>query len=87
VLGVGTVLWNIVNKDGKEVFLPLVCYHVEYTAICLISQQQSFKKHNGYGKVLNHNITFHLPDHAIINIPTDERLNLPMIWDVNASAK
>ena len=59
VLGVGTVMWKFITRDGREVFLPLICYHVEYAAIRLMSPQLYFKRHGGYGTGSNHNVTFH----------------------------
>ena len=35
VLGVGTVMWKFVTRDGRDIFLPLICYHVEHAEIRL----------------------------------------------------
>ena len=85
VLGVGTVMWKFRTRDGKEVFLPLICYHVEHAAIRLMSPQQYFKNHGGRAEVTSHGVTCHLPDNNIIDIPIDSRSNLPMIWNVSTT--
>ena len=72
--------------DGREVFLPLICYHVEHAAIRLMNPQLYFKRHVGYGTVSNHNVTFHLPDRTVIDIPIDARSNLPMVHNVGTTS-
>ena len=86
VLGVGTVMWKFTNREGKEVFLPLVCYHVEHAAIRLLSPQQYFKSHGGRAELSGNSVNWHLPNKAIIDIPIDERSNLPMIWNVSTTS-
>ena len=80
-LGLGTVMWKFTTQEGREVFLPLVCYHVEHAAIRFMSLQQYFKSHGGWATVLSHSVTCHLPDKAIIDIPIDAKLDIPKIWN------
>ena len=87
VLGVGTVLWKFYTRDGREVFLPLICYHVEHATIRLMSPQQYFKNHGGHADVTGHNVAFHLPDKTIIDIPICPTSNLPTIWNVVTSTE
>ena len=82
VLGVGTTLWKFVTRSGREVFLPLVCYHVEHATIRLMSPQQYIKQHGGSAKVLGHTIEHTLPDGHIIDIPVESSTNLPIVRDV-----
>ena len=85
VLGVGTVMWKFATRLGQEVFLPIVCYHVEHASIRLMSPQLYFKGHGGRGTISGNNIEFILPDNAVIDIPIDARSNLPMIWNVSTT--
>ena len=87
VLGVGTVLWKFYTRDGREVFLPLICYHVEHATIRLMSPQQYFKNHGGHADVTGHNVAFHLPDKTIIDIPICPTSNLPTIWNIGTSTE
>lgn len=85
VLGVGTVLWKFYTREGRECFLPLICYHVEHASIRLMSPQQYFKSHGGHADVTCHNVAFHLPDKAIIDIPICPKSNLPTIRNVGTT--
>lgn len=87
VLGVGTVMWKFFTRSGREVFLPLVCYHVEHAEIRLMSPQQYFKNHGGSATISDHTVSMTLPDGEIIDIPIDPRSNLPMIRNVQTSSK
>jgi hypothetical protein len=86
VLGVGTVMWKFVTRDGRDIFLPLICYHVEHAEIRLMSPQQYHKSHGGYATVHGNTVTWNLPDKAIIDIPIDARSNLPMIHNVSTTS-
>jgi hypothetical protein len=82
VLGIGTVLWKFYTRSGREVFLPLVCYHVEHATICLMSPEQYIKQHGGSAKILGHTIMHTLPDGQVIDIPVEANTNLPMVRNV-----
>ena len=87
VLGVGTVMWKFTTRLGREVFLPLVCYHVEHASIRLMSPQLYFKGNGGRGTISGNNVEFILPDNAIIDIPIDPKSNLPMVWNVSSTSE
>ena len=57
VLGVGTVMWKFFTQSGREVFLPLVCYHVKHAEIRLMSPQQYFKNHGGRAFISEHSVS------------------------------
>ena len=86
VLGVGTVMWKFVTREGRDIFLPLICYHVEHAEIRLMSPQQYCKSHGGYATVHGNTVTWNLPDKAIIDIPIDAKSNLPMIHNVSTTS-
>lgn len=79
VFGIGTAMWKFITRLGHEVFLPVICYHVEHAEIRLMSPQLYFKRAGGYATVNSHNVTFHLPDDNIIDIPICPVMNLPLV--------
>ena len=79
VWGIGTAMWRFITRLGHEVYLPIICYHVEHAEIRLMSPQLYFKRAGGYATVSSYNVTFHLPDDNIIDIPISPVMNLPLV--------
>ena len=82
-----TVMWKLKSRQGDEVFIPCVAYHMPECDIRLMSPQCYFQTHGGHAEMTEHMVTIHLPgvDKHIIDVPIDKVTNLPVTSNHAAS--
>jgi hypothetical protein len=61
VLGIVIVMWKLKSRQGDDIFIPCVAYHMSGCDIRLKSPQSYFQLHGGHAEVTEHMITTYLP--------------------------
>ncbi|MFN9943753.1 MAG: hypothetical protein ACK56I_30195, partial [bacterium] len=75
--GIGTAMFKFKAKSGKICYLPMISYHIETVDIRLFSPQCYFKSFGGHAHLTKKNISLHLSNGEIIEVPYDFNTNLP----------
>ena len=79
VLGIGTTLHKFIKRNGQDIFLPFISYHLTQTDIHLLSPYTYHQIHGGHSVVQGNQVTAHFPFHRI-HIPADlGGTNLPVV--------
>ena len=82
VTGIGTTLHKFIERNGQDIFLPYISYHLTQTDVRLFSPQTYHQMHGGHSVVQVNQVTMHLPFHRI-HIPVDiGGNNLPLVHNV-----
>jgi len=81
VLRIGTVMWKFKSRQGNNVFIPAVAYHMPECDIHQESPQSYVWLHGGHANVSDNMVTMYLPglEKHIVDIPINDTCNLPVI--------
>ena len=95
VVGIGTVMWKFKTVEGKDIYLPLLCYHLETADIRLLSPQTYHQLHGGDSHLIGNGSAVAMeilsgpnsPSEQIV-IPIEKQTtNLPVIYGVSCTDK
>ena len=79
VVLIGTTLHNFIERNGLDILLPCISYHLTQTDVRFCSPQTYNQIHGSYSVVHGNQVTMHLPFHRM-HIPVDpDGTNLPVV--------